>query len=319
MIEKNTSETLEGRVIKSTGSWYHIIDQAGKIHKARLRGKFKKEKLSKTNPIAVGDIVSFTPNIDQERNGLITEIKDRKNFVERKSTHKGGHHGHMLAANLDLALLVVTVTKPKTSMGFIDRFLVACESSDVPAGIVFNKLDLIEDDEELEDLLFEYIATYRELGYQTFGVSALKNLGLKELEQNIANKVVLLAGHSGVGKSTLINTLIPGTNQQVGEVSEYANKGKHTTTFAELFFAKNDSLLIDTPGIKELGIINLDTASLDFFFTEFRKYAENCEFYDCTHTHEPKCSVISAVRAGDILQSRYNSYLSILENEDRHR
>ena len=307
----------KGLIIRSTGLWYDVKDEAkGQTFKGRLRGKLKLKGFKLTNPLAVGDYVEFEEENESEGTVLITKILERQNFIVRQSTRKRWH-GHMIAANVDQALLIVTLSMPRTSLGFIDRFLVSAESSDVPTIIVFNKADLMQE-EEIE--FYEYLKLlYESLGYQTLLISALQERNLDALHSIIKNKKSLVAGHSGVGKSTLLNALAPQFQLRTAEVSTFANKGVHTTTFAEMFEVDTNTYLIDTPGIKELGIMGLEENQLGFYFPEIKEMAEQCKYYNCTHTHEPECKVVEAVEQEQIAPSRYHSYLSILEGVDNRR
>ncbi|WP_020533671.1 ribosome small subunit-dependent GTPase A [Flexithrix dorotheae] len=306
----------KGLIIRSTGSWYDILDDNNKVIKGRLRGKLKLKGFKRTNPIAVGDYVDFEMEKGEEDSALIKEIHDRSNYIIRQSTHKKWD-SQIIAANIDLAIIIFTLKEPKTSLGFLDRFLVSAESFQVPVLIVFNKADLLSD----EDLEYQKAleSLYTELGYQCILISALEGTDLSRLQKILKGKKNLIAGHSGVGKSTIINQMIPDAQQRTSEISDFANKGVHTTTFAEMFRLDEDTFLIDTPGIKELGIIDLEENELGFYFPEIRELTANCKFYNCTHVHEPGCAVIKAVEEDELVQSRYFSYLSILENEDNRR
>jgi len=305
-----------GQVTKSTGSWYEVKTETGEILQARLRGKFKMKGLKVNNPLAVGDLVELEKEEANKEAALISKILDRKNYIIRKSTRKNGF-SHILASNLDQTLLVATLSFPRTSLGFIDRFLVSAESFRIPSLLVFNKQDLMtSEDIEYCELLMEM---YRSLGYGAFLISAEKDLGLEALKQELEGKSTLIAGHSGVGKSTLMNKLIPGLSLKTGEVSTFANKGTHTTTFAEMFEINPTSKIIDTPGIKELGLVDMESTEISHYFPEMRDYLGQCKYNNCTHTNEPKCAVLEALIAGEISDSRYNSYLSILEDYDSHR
>lgn len=307
---------MKGQVIKSTGSWYEVQLDSGKVFRSRLRGKFKMEGIKINNPIAVGDWVEIEIEEKGDKSAIITKIHDRSNYVIRKSTRKTGF-SHILAANVDQALLLATVTFPKTSLGFIDRFLVSAESFRIPALVVFNKKDLLNDD----GIAFchDLISMYKELGYGGSLISVLDAEGIEELKNLLQGKTTLIAGHSGVGKSTLLNVLVPGQVQKTGEVSTYANKGTHTTTFAEMFAMDNSTKIIDTPGIKELGLVDMEAAEISHYFPEMRAYLGECKFNNCLHTNEPGCRVLEAFEDGKIEASRYHSYLSILEDYDNRR
>ncbi len=307
---------IEGRVFKSTGSWYEVHTSEGKIIQSRLRGKFKQDALKVNNPIAVGDHVILEEEIHGDHTAVIKDIKPRSNYIIRKSTKKTGF-AHILASNIDQALLMATLAFPRTSLGFIDRFLVSAESFRIPSIIVFNKSDILEEDgfeyaHELQEL-------YESLGYQTAFVSVLENEGMDEILDMLKGKTTLIAGHSGVGKSSLMNRLIPGLEQSIGDVSTFANKGTHTTTFAEMFEVEKDTYLIDTPGIKELGLYDMQMSEIGHYFPEMRALIGACKFHNCTHTNEPACAVLEAIEQGDIAPSRFNSYLSMLEDHDNRR
>ncbi|UII23074.1 ribosome small subunit-dependent GTPase A [Fulvivirga ligni] len=305
---------MKGEVLKSTGSWYDVLAEDSKTYQCRTRGKLRLKGFKTTNPIAVGDQVDITLENDTE--GVITEILPRENYIIRKSV-KQKSHGHILAANLDQAVLIVTLAYPKTSLGFIDRFLVSAESFRIPQIIIFNKVDLVS--EEDQDLLDGIIDIYETIGIQCLKVSALNNENLDAVLNALRGKKSLLSGHSGVGKSTLLNKIAPHIDQKTGAISDFAKKGVHTTTFAEMFEIEKDTFVIDTPGIKELGIIDIEKEELSDYFPEMRDLQTECKFYNCTHTHEPKCAVLAAVEDGEISESRYISYLSILEGDDNRR
>lgn len=306
----------EGRIIKSTGSWYMVQDREGQIVPCRLRGKFKLMEMKVTNPIAVGDRVGFTIQDASENTGVITTIQDRKNYIIRRAAQKPGY-SHIIAANIDQAMLVATLLYPKTSLGFIDRFLVSAEAYSIPAIIVFNKSDLY--DEEAIAIYEELSTLYANIGYPTYLISATKNQGLDEIKGLMQENITLLAGHSGVGKSTLINTLIPHVEQKVAPISDFAQKGTHTTTFAEMFPLNISSAIIDTPGIKEWGLVDIEEEELSHYFPELRDLLGKCKFYNCSHTHEPDCAIIEALAEGRVAPSRYESYVSMLINEDNRR
>ncbi|MGB3617011.1 MAG: ribosome small subunit-dependent GTPase A [Catalinimonas sp.] len=305
---------MRGIVFKSTGSWYQIRGEDGTSYAGRLRGKFKLRGLKVTNPVAVGDRVEFAPEADGSV--VITDLLARRNYIIRKSTHKT-QHGHIIAANLDQAVLVATLTLPRTSLGFIDRFLVSAEAFRIPGVIVFNKQDLYDDARRVYQE--ELFALYEPLGYRCLMTSAETGAGLDELRAQLEGRINLLSGHSGVGKSTLMNRLAPGLNLRTQEVSTFANKGVHTTTFAEMFELAPGTWLIDTPGIKELGMIDMEEQELAHYFPEMRALLGECRFHNCTHLHEPGCAVYEAFEAGEIAASRYQSYLSMMGEDDNRR
>ncbi|VTQ07873.1 Putative ribosome biogenesis GTPase RsgA [Sphingobacterium daejeonense] len=265
-----------------------------------------------TNPIAVGDWVEFEVELGQQ-SAVITKLEPRKNYIIRRSVNLS-KQTQIIGANLDLALLVVTLASPPTSTGFIDRFLVTAEAYSIPAGIVFNKLDLFSD-EGLE-ILAEYVDIYESLGYPCYTVSALEKQNIEDLKQVLKDKITLVSGHSGVGKSTLINALTPGLELKTGNISDWSDKGKHTTTFAEMIDLPFGGKLIDTPGIRELGIVDIEPQELSHFFPEMRMLLNQCKFHNCRHINEPGCAVLEALEKGEIEPSRYDSYLSIYNNEN---
>ena len=307
-------ENKIGIVYRSTGSWYEVKDTDGKVYPCRLKGKFKIKDLKVTNPLAVGDKVVF--DLEGEDNGIIKEIFPRKNYIIRKSVHKTGH-GHLLASNIDQLVLIVTLASPKTSLGFIDRMLVTAETFRIPVLLVFNKFDLLnKKGVELQDALIDL---YESLGYDGISTSTVTGKGIEELRALLKDKISLVSGHSGVGKSTLINALAPDLDLATNEISTFANKGVHTTTFAEMFELSPDTLIIDSPGIKELGLVDIENEELAHFFPEFRDLLNQCKFHNCLHINEPKCAVKNAVEEGLISESRYMSYLSMFENDDNRR
>ncbi|MBJ6118797.1 ribosome small subunit-dependent GTPase A [Pontibacter sp. BT310] len=307
---------MKGVVVKSTGSWYLVRDAEGKLHRARLRGKFKLKGMKVSNPLAVGDRVEFDVETTGEDTAVIHKIEDRENYIIRQSTHKTAF-SHIIAANLDQALLIVTLVSPRTSFGFIDRFLVTAEAYDIPTILVFNKTDLY--DEEMRDYQRQISHMYQQIGYKSITVSAKSNEGLDEMNELLHDKTTLLSGHSGVGKSTLINIIVPDLELKTSEISDFSDKGVHTTTFAEMFEVDDNTYIIDTPGIKELGIVDIPKNQLGHFFPEMRERLNQCRFNNCTHFNEPGCAVVEAVRHNEISLTRYESYLSMLMGDDNRK
>lgn len=308
--------TKTGLVIRSTGSWYDVRNEDGHIYRARLKGKFKIKGLKVTNPIAVGDRVQYDVEDEAENTAIISGIDQRENYIIRQSVHKTAH-GHILAANLDQAVLLVTLAFPRTSMGFVDRFLVTAESFRIPTTLVFNKTDLLGND----GLAFqqEVIDLYRKVGYSCMSTSATEGAGIEAFRQLLDQKITLLAGHSGVGKSSLVNAVSPGLDLRTKEVSTFANKGVHTTTFAEMFELTPGTFIIDTPGIKELGLMDTSKTEIGHYFPEIRERLNQCRYANCLHLNEPGCAIKDAVEAGDIADSRYSSYQSMMDGGDNRR
>jgi ribosome biogenesis GTPase / thiamine phosphate phosphatase len=302
---------MQARVYKSTGSWYIVKTEDGEFINARIKGVFKIENLSSTNPIAVGDYVTIAFEHDAENTAVITAIKDRHNHVIRQSPHNKWKH-HIIASNMDQSILFCTLKDPKTSNGFMDRFLISCEAYHIPAIIVFNKLDIYKDKEL--DKLAELTVMYEDIGYTVHAISIHNNIGLSELQAILHNKTTLVSGHSGVGKSSLLNILFPNElDIRTTEVSDWSGKGMHTTTFAEMHDLPNGGAVIDTPGIREFGVVNIEKTELSHYFPEMRKHMGDCTFNNCMHINEPKCAIKNAVNEGLISVDRYASYLTILD------
>lgn len=301
---------IEGLVVKSTGSWYNVRrTDTGQMVQCRIVGKFRLENMNLTNPVAVGDIVEF--NLEAEGNGLIKKIHTRKNYVARQSPRKR-HDVHLLATNVDQAVLFVTIVEPHLKQGFIDRFLLMTEPLDIPTVIVFNKSDLYEEDDLA--LFHEMKTIYENIGYQVLLISAATHKGIDELKAILKDKITLISGQSGVGKSSAVNALQPKLILKTGEISDYSGKGQHTTTFAEMFELDFGGFIIDTPGIKTLAFNNLEPEQVAHNFREFFEISSQCKFSSsCMHRNEPQCAVKSAVTEGGVSQLRYQNYLQILE------
>lgn len=303
---------MRGLVTKSTGSWYVVLTEDGERVECRIKGKFRTKGIKTTNPVAVGDWVHIEMEPDQAT-GIITVLEPRRNYIIRKSVNLS-KQTQIIGANLDQAILVVTLASPPTSLGFIDRFLVTAEAYGIPAILVFNKLDLFS--EEGLEILQDYKGIYENIGYPCYEVSAQEGTNIATVQALLKDKVTLVSGHSGVGKSTLINALEPSVALKTGEISDWSDKGKHTTTFAEMIDLSFGGKLIDTPGIRELGVVDIEKAELSHFFPEMRVRMNTCRFNNCIHINEPGCTVREAVEDGTIEYSRYESYLSIYNNQD---
>lgn len=303
---------MKGLIIKSTGSWYKVLSENDEYFDCRIKGKFRIQGITTTNPLAVGDKIDFEMEPEQQT-GVITKLYPRKNYIIRKSVNLS-KQAQILAANLDQAFLIVTLASPRTSLGFIDRFLVTAEAYSIPAGLIFNKLDLFNED-GLE-ILAEYESIYTSIGYPCYQVSALEKINTDQICDLLKDQVTLISGHSGVGKSTLINAILPDLDLKTGDISEWSDKGQHTTTFAEMHPLPFGGFLIDTPGIRELGVIDIEPQVLGHFFPEIRDKMNECKFNNCRHINEPGCVVLKAVEEGEIAPSRYESYLSIYHGND---
>ena len=351
-------QKVHGLVVRNTGYSYTVKSDAGEVFDCKVKGNFRIRGIRTTNPVAIGDRVTFTPyeqqtlqtlpspslqggssiSANEETNeqgnhplpvgrvrggsvvgsGLITAIDDRKNYIIRKSTNLS-KQSHIIAANVDMCFLIITIQQPETPLQFIDRFLASAEAYSVPVTLVFNKIDLIDD--EWKDYLDGVINLYETIGYPCRRISALTGEGVEELRAELQGRITLLSGNSGVGKSTLINTLFPHLHLRTSDISDAYNTGKHTTTFSEMYEVGSGGYIIDTPGIKGFGTFNMKKEEVSHYFKEIFHFSADCRFNNCTHTHEPHCAVREAVERHDIAESRYNSYLSMLEdeNEDKYR
>ena len=301
---------MHGLVIKNTGSWYTVLTDDGQLFDCKVKGNFRLKGIRSTNPVAVGDRVEIVSN--PEGTAFITEIDDRRNYIIRKSINLS-KQSHIIAANVDQALLVVTVNYPQTSTTFIDRFLASAEAYRVPVILVFNKTDLLNVDEAHYQQMM--IALYENVGYECHAISAITGEGVDHLKSLLPGKITLLSGNSGVGKSTLINRLVPDANLRTAEISDAHNTGQHTTTFSEMI-PLSEGWLIDTPGIKGFGSFDMEPEELTSYFKEIFRFSRDCRFSNCTHTHEPGCAVLQAIENHLIAPSRYQSYLSMLNDKD---
>lgn len=315
---------MHGLVIRNTGYSYTVKSDTGEVFDCKVKGNFRIRGIRTTNPVAIGDRVVFVPQevdgeLEQAKQGLITELDDRKNYIIRKSTNLS-KQSHIIAANIDACFLIVTIKQPETPLQFIDRFLASAEAYRIPVILVFNKIDIIND--EWKEYLDGVINLYETVGYPCRRISATTGEGVEALRTELSGKITLLSGNSGVGKSTLINALFPHLNLRTNEISDAYETGKHTTTFSEMFEVDNKGgYIIDTPGIKGFGTFDMKREEVGHYFKEIFEFSSDCRFSNCTHTHEPHCAVREAVESHDIAESRYNSYLSMLEDEkeDKYR
>ena len=302
---------MTGLVIKNTGSWYTVKTDSNQLVECKIKGNFRLKGIRSTNPVAVGDRVSITPNL--EGTAFITSIEDRKNYIIRKSPNLS-KQSHIIAANVDQAFLVVTINRPVTSTTFIDRFLASAEAYRVPVVLLFNKTDALEDEErEYQQMMIDL---YETVGYQCLAISAANGSGMDKVRELLAGKTTVLSGNSGVGKSTLINSLLPDVQLKTAEISDAHNAGTHTTTFSEMLELPEGGYIIDTPGIKGFGTFDIEPEELTSYFKEIFHFSKDCRFNNCTHTHEPGCAVLKAVEEHYIAQSRYPSYLNMLEDKE---
>jgi ribosome biogenesis GTPase len=309
---------IRGKVLKSTGKWYHVLLPDGTIIDCRVRGKLRLEGLRTTNPISVGDEVFLDEKRDEEGKGVILDYEQRVNYIVRKSTNLSKQM-HILAANIDRAYLLVTLKHPETHTVFMDRFLVAAESFRIPVTLLFNKVDLLNDEERFD--LEAIMDMYRVIGYECVAISAINQDNCSFLREEIIGKQVMIAGHSGTGKSTLVNALDDTLQLRIGEISSAHHQGQHTTTFAEMHPLKSGGFIIDTPGIRAFGVVNLDKEVISHYFPEMRALIGQCKFHNCQHINEPNCAVKSELEEGTIYESRYWTYLQLMNNDedDVHR
>ncbi len=307
---------MTGTVYKSTGSWYTVKTEDGKVYECRIKGKFRIQGIKSTNPVSVGDKVDFKleTNNDQET-GVIENIRERQNYIIRKSVNLS-KQTHIIASNIDVVFLLVTLNNPTTFTTFIDRFLVTAEAYGIKAVLLFNKIDTYNEDELVE---IKYLAAlYRKIGYECIGISAKTGKNVDKVKDLMKGKVSMFSGHSGVGKSTLVNLIEPNLALKTAEISDQHQQGQHTTTFAEMFDLSFDAKIIDTPGIKGFGIVDMDKEELGDYFPEFFELKSQCKFNNCMHINEPKCAVKEALDNEEVAWSRYKSYLQILEGEEEH-
>ena len=307
---------MTGLVYKSTGSWYTVKTVENEVFECRIKGKFRMQGIKSTNPIAVGDIVDFELDDSSDTvTGTIHNIHDRKNYIVRKSVNLS-KQTHIIASNIDIVFLLITINNPPTTTSFIDRFLVTAEAYGIEAVMIFNKIDTFDSAMVDEQLFLQYV--YSQIGYKCLRVSAKEQKGLDQLKDMMLGKVSMFSGHSGVGKSTLVNALEPNLNLKTKNISEQSKQGQHTTTFAEMYDLSFDAKIIDTPGIKGFGIVDMQPTEISDYFPEFFKLKDQCKFNNCFHKEEPNCAVKAALESDKIAWSRYNSYLKILEGDDEH-
>lgn len=303
---------MKGLITKSTGSWYQVLEQeTGRFFEARIRGKFKLIKTRLTNPLAVGDLVEFS--LEQDDIAWITKIEPKKNYLIRKSTNLS-KEAHIIASNIDIACFIFTLKHPETSFGFLDRFLACCEAYNITPLILFNKMDVLNEDEI--ELVQNIEEMYQHIGYETLEISSYSKLNLEGLQDIIKNKVSVFFGHSGSGKSTLVNAMQPSLDLKTSEISSTHLKGKHTTTFAQMHFWDFGGSVIDTPGVREFAMIDVLKEEIQHYFPEIFRIGRGCKFHNCMHTNEPKCAVLENIETGEIAESRYMTYLKLMEEAE---
>ncbi len=306
------ADSVLGTVIRSTGSWYEVLSEGSRLQ-CRIRGKLRLKGVRSTNPVVVGDVV--TVEADEQGGYVISAIEPRRNYIIRRASNLS-KESHIIASNVDQALLVVTLFSPQTAMEFVDRFLVTCEAYKVPVTILLAKIDLARQHPEAVE---EFHSIYESAGYRIVEVSATEGEGVDQVRELLRGKTTLLSGNSGVGKSTLVAAVEPGLDIKTGEISQSHHKGKHTTTFSTMYPLAEGGYIIDTPGIKGFGLIDIDDAELAHYFPEMMRFLPDCRFYNCSHTHEPGCAVVEAVKRGEIAYPRYESYLKIMDEDDKYR
>ena len=311
---KLSIKSMNGLVVRNTGSWYTVRTDDGRMVDSKIKGNFRLKGIRSTNPVAVGDRVEIVENA--EGTAFITAIADRRNYIIRKSPNLS-KQSHIIAANVDQALLVVTVNRPQTSTTFIDRFLASAEAYRIPVVLVFNKTDILDDDERRYQEMV--MALYENIGYECRAISAATGSGIDELRTMLEGRITVLSGNSGVGKSTLINSILPGVNLRTAEISDAHNTGMHTTTFSEMLPLDGGGYIIDTPGIKGFGTFDIEPEELTGYFRDIFHFSKDCRFSNCTHRHEPGCAVLRALDDHYIAASRYQSYLSMLDDKDENK
>lgn len=305
---------MKGLITKSTGSWYQVLEQeTGRFFEARIRGKFKLIKTRLTNPLAVGDRVEFS--LEQDEVAWITKIEPRKNYLIRKSVNLS-KEAHIIASNIDVACFIFTLKHPETSLGFLDRFLACCEAYNIKPLILFNKMDMLNEDEK--DFVASFRAMYEHIGYETMEISSYSKMNLELLTQTIKDKVSVFFGHSGSGKSTLVNAMQPDLNIKTSEISVSQLKGKHTTTFAQMHFWDFGGSVIDTPGVREFAMIDVQKEEIQHYFPEIFRIGRDCKFHNCMHLNEPKCAVLANIETGEIEETRYLTYLKLMEEAEEN-